>query len=128
MMVSPTRCRYWQEPPVSAVSRADISPDAFGKLTLPVYKAMFSHIPTNYMLARGFRKPHYHVLRDVVSPKHYSSASFGRLLASAGRFLRLGTRHFDAALDAIITQSDLILAPNLVQEKVKNLQVILDLL
>lgn len=128
MLVTPTRCRYWQQPRASAVPRADITPEAFVKLTHPVYKAMFSHMPTEEMLAGGFWEPYNHALGDGVSVKHYTPASFGRLLASAGRFLRLGTRHFKAALHAIVTRSDRISARNLVEEKVKRVKGILYLL
>ena len=101
----------------------DISPGNFVRLVLPVYKAMFGHMPKAGMLAatmRGQLKlPVDEALRSVTMLKHYTSVSFGRLLVSAGRKLRLGDTHFEAALEAIISKSGLMLAPNLQQEQVR---------
>ena len=52
------------------------------------------------------------------NPKYYTGASFGRLLAVAGRRLRIEAEHFEASLEAMIHESDLILARNLQQEMV----------
>lgn len=100
----------------------DISPGDFVRLVLPVYKAMFEHMPNATMLAESFRGgsnlPVDYALRSVKMPKHYTSVSFARLLVSAGRKLRLSESHFEAALEAIIGNSGLILAPNLQQDQV----------
>lgn len=100
----------------------DISPEDFVRLVLPVYKAMFEHMPKSGMLAAAMQGklslPADECLRSVVMLKHYTSVSFGRLLVLAGRKLRLSEAHFEAALEAIISNSGLMLAPNLQQEQV----------
>ena len=58
------------------------------------------------------------LIHNMTMPNQYTPVSFGRLLAVAGRQLRLKTAHFQAALFAIINGSGLILAPNLMQEQV----------
>lgn len=55
---------------------------------------------------------------SMVMPKYYTLLLFGRLLVLAGHRLRLQTTHFQAALRAIINESELVLAPNLMQEQV----------
>ena len=96
----------------------DISPHDFVRLVLPVYKAMFEHMPTFAMLASGqYKRSTAEVLRSMKTLNHYTTVSFGRLLVSAGRRLRLSEAHFEAALQAICN-SGLILAPNLQQEQV----------
>ena len=100
----------------------DISPSDFVRLVLPVYKAMFEHMPKAGMLAAwmaGFKPSADEALRSVTMLKHYTSVSFGRLLVSAGLRLRLRQAHFEAALEAIISKSGLVLAPNLQQEQVR---------
>ena len=95
--------------------RASITPGDFAKLTLPVYKAMLAHMPRTAM------SPwieHPRIVRAVVIQKSYTSASFARLVAVASRHLHLETAHYKAALDAVIADSGMILAPNLQQEKV----------
>lgn len=100
----------------------DISPQDFVSLTLPVYKAMFEHMPKSTMLRslqmmRG-RSNTNEALRWFTIPHYYTSVSFGRLLSLARRQLRLRVAHFEAALDAIMDNSGLMLAPNLQQEQV----------
>ncbi|CAB1098062.1 unnamed protein product [Ectocarpus sp. CCAP 1310/34] len=96
----------------------DISPRDFVNLTLPVYKEMFGHMPKTSMLAsRKFHLPANEALRSATLLKYYTSVSFGRLLSLAGRRLRLRVAHFDSVLGAIIDNSGLILAPNLMQEQ-----------
>ena len=58
------------------------------------------------------------VLRVMVNPKSYTGASFGRLLALASRRLHIKAEHYEAALNAAMNDSGLVLAPNLQQEKV----------
>lgn len=99
----------------------DISPSKFVDLTLPVYKAMFAHMPTTAMLSSGrLRQAMAGTVQSMAIPKYYTSVSFGRLLALAGRRLRLKTAHFRAALHAITNGSGLILATNLMQEQVSS--------
>lgn len=98
----------------------DISPHDFVSLTLPVYKAMFEHMPKSGMLASmNFTLPVNQAIRSVMLPHHYTSVSFGRLLSLARRQLRLSVTHFEAVYDAITDNSGLVLAPNLQQEQVK---------
>ncbi|CAM9358762.1 unnamed protein product [Scytosiphon promiscuus] len=104
----------------------EVSPDAFVDLTLPVYKAMMSHIPTVATLVSGplNMSRNQDFLRALSTPNHYTPASFGRLLRLAGRRLRLGTEHFQAALHATINCSGLSLASNLAQEQVALFQAL----
>lgn len=95
--------------------RASITPEDFAKLTLPVYKAMHAHMPETAM-SRWIEDPS--TARAMVIPKFYTSASFSRLVAVASRHLHLETVHYKAALDAVIADSGILLAPNLQQEKV----------
>ena len=99
---------------------ADISPSEFANVTLPVYKAMFAHMPTTAMFFSGILGDRKAPIRNVILPKYYTSGSFGRLLISAGRQLRLKPAHFRSALHAIMSNSGLVLAPNLVQEQVSH--------
>ena len=105
----------------------DISPKDFVNLTLPVYKAMFEHMPKTAMwktMKSGMPgMPVNQALRFTTMTKHYTSVSFGRLLALAGRQLRLNADHFEAARDAVIDNSGLILAPNLQQEQARSQHV-----
>lgn len=87
--------------------RVDISPGAFASLTLPVYKALFE------ASAKQGRRAAATVFN------HNTSASFGRVLALAGQTLRLGVAHFEAAQDAIVNASGLVLAPKLQPEQVR---------
>lgn len=99
----------------------DIGPDDFVRLVLPVYKAMFDHMPTSAMLTSMLSADALsadEAVRRVTMMKHYTSVSFGRLLVSAGRRLRLSEAHFEAAREAIVRNSGLILASNLQQEQV----------
>eukprot|EP00752_Nemacystus_decipiens_P011512 g10222.t1 len=100
----------------------DISPDDFARLVLPVYKAMFEHIPSSEMMAPVLSKRsigHQRaLLRSMITVNHYTSVTFGRLLVLAGRKLRLDEAHFEAALRAVVHSSGLILAPNLNLEQV----------
>lgn len=103
----------------------DISPKDFASLTLPVYKAMFEHMPKMDMwnaIRSGMQgmeaMPVNQALRMATMIKHYTSVSFGRLLALARRQLRLNEMHFEAARDAVINKSGLVLASNLQQEQV----------
>lgn len=97
----------------------DISPLDFVRLVLPVYKAMFAHMPTSSMVRSMMSETLGNAaLRSVQMVKHYTSVSFARLLGSARRTLRVSAAHFEAALEAIIRNSGLILAPNLQQEQV----------
>lgn len=99
--------------------RVHISPKDFVSLTLPVYKAMFSHMPTMAWAEAGpLAKTTDEWVRSAITPKHYSRASFARLLVLAGRRLRPGTVHFETALNAVGSKSGLVLAPNLVPETV----------
>eukprot|EP00752_Nemacystus_decipiens_P011513 g10223.t1 len=123
----------WKRPPqaLAAASSAalptagptgvlvDISPDDFARLVLPVYKAMFEHMPTSEMMASPlFKRPTVQeIVRSVTKVRHYTSVAFGRLLVSAGRKLRLDEAHFEAALEAVIHNGGLILAPNLQLEQ-----------
>ncbi|CAM9211239.1 unnamed protein product, partial [Laminaria digitata] len=95
----------------------DISPSEFVDLTLPVYKAMFAHMPTTAVFSSGVLPNRNTLLLNQMEPKYYTSMSFGRLLALAGGQLRLKTAHFQAALHAIRDNSGVLLAPNLMQEQ-----------
>lgn len=96
-----------QSPSGPAYIQADISPDEFARLTLPVYKAMLAHVPTEQDVSCLGRRSgtEEEKLFDESTPKHYTSASFGRLLALAGRRLRLKEEHFDAVLRAMASES-----------------------
>lgn len=88
------------------------------RLVLPVYKEMFQHMPKVAMFSSmQFKISTDEALRAATMGNHYTSVSFGRLSASAGRNLRLSEAHFEAALEATIKKSGLILAPNLQQEQ-----------
>ncbi|CAM9233644.1 unnamed protein product [Ectocarpus fasciculatus] len=79
---------------------------------------MFGHMPKTSMLeSRKFDLPVTEALRSTTMPKYYTSVSFGRLVSLAGRRLRLSVDHFDSVLNAMIDNSGLILAPNLMQEQ-----------
>lgn len=97
----------------------DISPDDFVRLVLPVYKAMFAHMPNSAMLgSTQFKQQANELLRAVAMRRQYTSVSFGRLLVLAGRRLRLTETHHEAALEAVHRNSGLILATNLRPEQV----------
>lgn len=96
----------------SSPTSIDISPSDFVSLVLPVYKAMFANV--DLLGSRGREES----IRALTTPMHYTSMSFIRLLALAGRQLRLDTRHFEAALKAMIVGSGLIMASNMMQEQV----------
>ncbi|CAN0497411.1 unnamed protein product, partial [Ectocarpus sp. 8 AP-2014] len=95
----------------SSPTSIDISPSDFVSLVLPVYKAMFANV--DLLGSRGREES----IRALTTPMHYTSVSFIRLLALAGRQLRLDTRHFEAALKAMIVGSGLIMASNMMQEQ-----------
>lgn len=92
----------------------DISPSDFAGLTLPVYKAMFSHMPNMSMFGLDDKQ----LLLSAATNKYYTSVSFARVLALAGRRLRLGSAHFEASRVSIFESSGLVLALNLRQEQV----------
>ena len=79
---------------------------------------MFAHMPTTAMLSSGALGSRKELCQKVMMPQHYTSVSFGRLLAWAGRRLRLKAAHFKSALHAIVGNSGIILATNLMQEQV----------
>lgn len=87
---------------------------------MPVYKAMFEHMPTSDMLI--FKRSAAEGCCHLQMLKHYTSVCFGRLLALAGKNLRLSETHFAVALEATVNDSGLILAPNLQQEQVSFLR------
>lgn len=97
--------------------RVDITPKDFVGITLPVYKAMFAHMPSyeeNIFRSLDSREK----IARFFAPKYYTSLGFARLVAMAGRRLRLGSSHYKAVVRAIRGGSRLILAPNLQQEQV----------
>ena len=107
-----------QQPVNSPAIRVDISTTDLVSLTLPVYKAMFAHMPKVDVWTPGkFEMAINQAARSATNFKHYTSVSSARLLVSAGRTLRLSVGHFEAARDAIINNSGLILAPILQQEQ-----------
>ena len=96
----------------------DIGPNDFASLTLPVYKAMFDHMPKSMT---GFETSATTGRRAAVTAfNHYTSASFGRILALARQRLNLTVDHFEAVRDTIIADSGLVLAPKLKQEQVRH--------
>ena len=101
----------------SSPTGIDISPSDFVSLVLPVYKAMFDNLP-NVARAMSGSEGRQESIRALSTPMHYTSVSFIRLLALAGRQLRLDTKHFEAALKAMIVDSGLIMASNMMQEQV----------
>lgn len=118
---TPSRCQtLWHvsQAPSSSI-RVNISPSNFARLTLPVYKTMFCHLPT---MADMMTKPSFSVedLAASLMPKNYIPASFARLLGLAGRQMRLSTTHFKTALDAVVSQSGLLLASHRRRETVSN--------
>ncbi|CAM9183760.1 unnamed protein product [Ectocarpus fasciculatus] len=111
----------WKRPspaltaPRPAAASVDISPSDFASLTLPVYKAMFSHMPNKALPMFGLDKKQ--LLLSVATNNYYTSVSFARVLALAGRRLRLGPAHFEAARVSVFESSGLVLALNLRQEQ-----------
>ncbi|CAM9120819.1 unnamed protein product [Ectocarpus sp. 6 AP-2014] len=109
----------WKRPssdltsPMPAAASVDVSPSDFASLTLPVYKAMFSHMPNKSMFGLDDKQ----LLLSAATNKYYTSVSFARVLALAGRRLRLGSAHFEAARVSIFESSGLVLALNLRQEQ-----------
>lgn len=101
-------------------SRVSISPGDFAKLVLPVYKVMLIDIPTMATLGLMTSPTQRNPLGAIINPKHYTSASFARLISVASRRLNLDEAHFGAALDCDITEGGLMLAPNFLLEKVSN--------
>ncbi|CAM9255485.1 unnamed protein product, partial [Ectocarpus sp. 4 AP-2014] len=99
--------------PVPPAVSVDISPSDFASLTLPVYKAVFSHMSNMSM----FRLDDKQLLLSAATNKNYTSVSFARVLALAGRRLRLGCAHFEAAQVSIFESSGLVLTLNLRQEQ-----------
>lgn len=81
---------------------------------------MLAHMPSTAMFFSGLLGNSKMLLKDALLPKHYTSASFGRLLILAGRQLRLKPAHFRSALHAVMDNSGIVLAPNLVQEQVSH--------
>ncbi|CAM9288454.1 unnamed protein product [Ectocarpus fasciculatus] len=100
----------------SSPTGIDISPSDFVSLVLPVYKAMFANLP-NMARAMSGSEGRQECIRALSTPMHYTSVSFIRLLALAGRQLRLDTKHFEAALKAMIVDSGLIMASNMMHEQ-----------
>lgn len=60
------------------------------------------------------------IISMTTSPNHYTSASFVRLIALAGRRLRLSADHFRAVLSALMNDTSMMLASNLSQEQVRH--------
>lgn len=81
---------------------------------------MFIHMSTMAILGLMTGPTQWNLVGAMINPNHYTSASFARLVAVAGRRLNLDEAHFEAALDSAITDSGLLLAPNLWQEKVSS--------
>lgn len=83
----------------------DISPSEFVNLTLPVYRAMTNHMPrgsdtpSDLTWEAALEMSEEAHVNSVM--KYYTTSSFGRLLALAGRRLRLQTEHFQAVLDIL---------------------------
>lgn len=101
----------------SAPHLVDISPSELVGLTLPVYKAM-SPMAGAMEMSKAER------IAMMTTPNHYTSVSFVRLLALAGRRLRLTAAHFRAVLNAMMDDSGMIMASNLCQEQVQNLDIL----
>lgn len=103
----------------TANTRVDISPGDFAKLTLPIYKGMFEYMLLVQQSAMGGKTAQDALMAAMTAPKHYTPLSFARLLAVAGRRLRLSPVHFKAAINATICQSGLMMASNFQQEQVR---------
>lgn len=101
-----------QPPNGSASDLVDISPSEFVDIVLPVYKAMSP-------MAGATGMSNEELITMLKSPNHYTSVSFVRLLALAGRRLRLCPAHFKTVLDSIMDDSGMIMASNWSQEQVR---------
>lgn len=88
----------------------DITPTELVGLTLPIYKAM-SPMAGNMTLSRD------EWATSLTMPNHYTSVSFARLVALAGRRLRLTPAHFRAVLNAVMDDSGMLMASNFHQEQ-----------
>lgn len=85
----------------------------FIDLTLPIYKKMSPMAgPAGMDLEM--------MISMTTTANHYTSVSFIRLLALAGRRLRLTAAHFRAVLNALMNDSGMMLASNLSQEQVRH--------
>lgn len=89
----------------------DITPTELVGLTLPIYKAM-SPMAGNMTLSKAEWEA------SLTMANHYTSVSFVRLVALAGRRLRLTQAHFRAVLNALMNDSGMLMASNLCQEQV----------
>ncbi|CAM9115690.1 unnamed protein product, partial [Ectocarpus sp. 13 AM-2016] len=109
----------WKRPspdltsPVPPAASVDISPSEFASLTLPVYEAVFFHMPNMSIFGIDDKQ----LLLSAATNKYYTSVSFARVLALFGRRLRLGAANFEAARVSIFESSGLVLALNLRQEQ-----------
>ncbi|CAM9397242.1 unnamed protein product, partial [Hapterophycus canaliculatus] len=89
----------------------DMSPRDFVALTLPIYKTMSPMAgPVDLNLEK--------IISMSTTANHYTSISFIRLIALAGRRLRLSAEHFRAVLKTIRNDGSMLLAFNLSQEQV----------
>lgn len=98
----------------------DISPSDFANLALPVYKEMNHYMLLVQQFISAGQQRTEEMMAALAKPRHYTPLSFARLVAAAGRQLRLGLDHHVAALDATIERSGFILASNFQQEQVKD--------
>lgn len=110
----PAHTHDYQVDPGSLDKRVDITPEDFVKLTLPIYKAMLSHIPTMESMFSGHVAVSKYAARFKL-PKHYTPLSFARLVAMANLRLRLSVKHYGAVLNAVMHSTGLILESNLAQ-------------
>lgn len=87
---------------------------------LPVYEAMLIALPNTGTRGLMTSPTQWNPPGTIINLRHYTSASFARLISVAVRRLNLDGAHFDAAFDSDIIESGLLLAPNFLQEKVSN--------
>eukprot|EP00752_Nemacystus_decipiens_P005603 g5071.t1 len=88
----------------------DMNPAELVGMTLPIYKAM---VPMAGDM--GLSKDEW--VAKLTMANHYTSVSFVRLVALAGRRLRLSEAHFRAVLDGLMNDSGMLMASNLCQEQ-----------
>ncbi|CAM9230359.1 unnamed protein product [Scytosiphon promiscuus] len=118
---APSQLRLVWKRPTAAFAESTHSEDSdstlvdmtlkdFVDLTLPIYKRMSPMAGPAGMDLEA-------MISMTTTANHYTSVSFIRLIALAGRRIRLRAAHFRAVLNALMNDSSMILASNLSQEQ-----------